>query len=137
MADEINIDAGAAISFIAEGSSARHRMKALAAGQAMVMTATAEEEFRDIVAKFAGSLEQARALRFLGRVSLIADGPSARAQALTPTANLEWNDIVILGTGDARGVVTMTTDRRAVSAARSQGVNFQVFLCPSIRLTGA
>jgi hypothetical protein len=137
LADELNIDAGAAVSFIAEGSSARHGMKALVAGRSMVMAATAEEEFREIVAAFAGPREQSRALRFLGRVRLVPDGPSARAQALTPTGNLEWNDIVILGTGDALGLVTMTTDRRAVSAARSQGVNFQVSLCPSVRLTGA
>ncbi len=112
-------------------------MKALVAGKSMVMTATAEGEFRKIVATFAGPLEQARALRFLGRVRLVPDGLSARAQALTPTGNLEWNDIVILGTGDALGLVTMTTDRRAVSAALSQGVNFQVSFCQSIRLTGA
>jgi hypothetical protein len=136
LADEINIDAGAAISFIAEGSSARHRMKALVAGKSMVMTATAIGEFQRVVATFGGPVEQARALRFLGRVRLVPDGPSARAQALTPTGNLEWNDIVILGTGDALGLVTVTTDRRAVSAARSQGVNFQAFFCPGIRLTG-
>jgi hypothetical protein len=136
LADEINIDAGAAVSFIAEGSSARHRMKALLAGKSLVTTATAEGEFQQIVTAFAGPLEQARALRFLGRVRLVPDGPSGRALALTPTKNLEWNDIVILGTADALGLPTMTTDRRAVSAARSQGVNFHVSFCPSIRLTG-
>jgi hypothetical protein len=135
--DDINIDTGAAVSFIAEGSPARHAMKAVVAGQSMVMAATAEEEFREIVTAFAGPREQARALRFLARVRFIPDGPSPRAQALTPTRNLECNDIVILGTGDALGIETMTTDRRAVNAALSQGVNFQVSFCPSVRLTGA
>jgi hypothetical protein len=136
LADEVSIDAGAAVSFVAEGSPARHQMKASLAGRSMVMTATAERGFRDILATFGGPLEEARALRFLGRVRLIPDGPSARAQALTPTGNLEWNDIVILGTGDALGILTMTSDRRAVSAALSQGINFRVSCCPSVRLTG-
>ncbi len=128
MAGAINLDTNTAVAFVAEGSSVRPLLRTAVAGKALVMTATAEQEFREIVAACGGPREQSRAARFLARVQVVPDNPSARAKALTPTRSLELNDIVILGTGDALGVATMTADRRAVSAARAQGVNFQVFL---------
>jgi hypothetical protein len=136
LADEINIDTSSALSFVVEGSTVRHQLKARVAGKAMVMTATAEGEFRTILAASGGPLEQARGARLLARVRVVPDAPSARALRLTATRSLGWNDIVILGTGDALGSETMTADRRAVSAARSQGVNFRVILHPPELLRG-
>jgi hypothetical protein len=81
-------------------------------------------------------MEQARASRFLARVRVIGDSPSARAAALRPTRNLEPPDILILGTGDQFGIVTMTTDARALRAAQGQGVTFTAYLHPSARFKG-
>jgi hypothetical protein len=133
----MNLDTSTALAFVAEGSSIRHQLKAIVTGKTMVMTGTAEHEFVQIVSASGGPLEQARALRFLSRVQVIPDAPSPRAQALTPTKQLQANDIIILGTGDARGIITLTADRRAVSAARSQGVDFAVSLHPPVPLRGA
>ncbi len=55
-------------------------------------------------------MEQARALRFLQRVTVIRDNLSIKAQGLRPTRSLDTNDIIILGTGDQMGIVTMTNE---------------------------
>jgi hypothetical protein len=136
LADEINLDTSTAISFVAEGSTVRHQVKTRVAGKSMVMTTTAEQEFVRTVTNVGGPREQARAIRFLARVRVIPDQPSGRALALTPTRNLGWNDIVIFGTGDALGIDTLTGDRRAVSASRSQGVNFKFSFHASAKLAG-
>src|SRR5262249_5838229 len=104
----MNLDTSTALAFVAEGSPIRHQLKAIVAGQTMVMTRTAEQEFVQIVSASGGPLEQARAIRFLSRAQVIPDAPSPRAQALTTTRQLQTNDIIILGTGDARGMVTLT-----------------------------
>jgi hypothetical protein len=72
----------------------------------------------------------------LGKITIVADNPSARARKLKVTKHLGANDIVILGTGDMMGIESLTGDRKAVSAARSQGVNFQVIFHFSPRLKG-
>ncbi|WP_277926138.1 DUF1308 domain-containing protein [Nostoc sp. FACHB-857] len=46
------------------------------------------------------------------------------------------NDIIILGTGDRLGIVTMTADAKAVRAALSQGVKFNVYIHQPCLLTG-
>lgn len=61
----------------------------------MVMTQTAFNELTNIVKSIAGALEQARASRFLQRVAVIRDNPSARALNLQTTRNLGTNDIII------------------------------------------
>lgn len=83
-----------------------------------------------------GCVEQARAARLLARVQAVPDDPSDRALAIRPTRNIEAADIIILGTADRLGIVTMTSDRRAVRAAQVQGVDFQVFLHLPAPLTG-
>jgi hypothetical protein len=137
LADEINLDTSTAIAFVSEGSHVRQALKTVVRGMVMVMTETALSEFQRNVAGSAGPLEQARAARFLARVTVIPDDPSPRARALRPTRSLEPPDILILGTGDARALVTMTADRRSVRAARFQGVDFQVYLHEPVPLTGA
>jgi Protein of unknown function (DUF1308) len=134
--DEINLDASTGISLVSEASPARKAIKAAVAGKQMVMTETAEQEFTQLISQFAGQAEKARALRLLGRVMIIPDDPSVRAQRLRPTNNLEPTDIIVFGTGDRRGIITTTSDRRAVSAALSQGVRFAVFFHDSVRLQG-
>jgi plasmid stabilization system protein ParE len=137
VADEINLDTSAAIAFVSEGSPVRHHLKALVAGKGLVLTATAEQEFEQIVMACGGPWEQARALRLMKRARIVADNPSARARQLRPTRNLGPPDILILGTGDAMGAPTLTADRRAVMAARAQGVHFQVILHQPVPLKGA
>ena len=46
------------------------------------------------------------------------------------------NDIIILGTADRLGIVTMTADAKAIRAAAAQGVDFLVHLHVSCPLTG-
>jgi hypothetical protein len=136
LANEANLDTSTAVAFVSEGSPVRTLLKGFVQGKPLVMTETAAREFQIIVAGFAGPLEQARALRLLTRVTVVPDGPSARALALRPTKGLGANDIIILGTGDQLGIVSMTADGRAVRSAQAQGVDFPVFLHAPVRLMG-
>ena len=132
----LNLDTGTALAFIAQDSPVRYQLQTYVQGQQMIMTQTAFNEFANIVQQIGGALEQARASRFLQRVTIIPDNPSARALNLQPTRRLGINDIIILGTGDELGIVTMTADAKAVSAASAQGVNFSVYIHPPYPLTG-
>ena len=131
------MDTNTALAFVSEGSPVRHQLKAVVQGKQLVMTQTAAREFQQIVATIGGPSEQARAQRLLIRVTIVPDNPSARARGLTPTRNLQPNDITILGTGDEMGIITLTADQHAVRAASSQGVDFQVFVHPPVPLTGS
>jgi predicted nucleic acid-binding protein len=133
----INLDTNTAITFIAEGSTVRHQLRAFVQDQQLMMAQTAFDEFTNIVKYSGGSLEQERANRFLERVTVVPDSPSIAAQALKPTRSLDPNDIIILGTGDQMGIVTMTADAKAVRAASAQGVDFNVYLHPPYPLTGS
>lgn len=132
----INLDTNTAVAFIAEGSPARYKLRRFVNNQQMIMTQTAFDEFINIVQYSAGSLEQIRANRFLQKVIVVPDNPSSAAQKLIPTRSLDPNDIIILGTGDQMGIVTMTADAKAVRAASSQGVDFNVYLHLPYSLTG-
>jgi hypothetical protein len=135
-ADAVNLDTSTAIALVMEGSPLRAGLKAYLGGRAMLLCATAEREFRDAVRWYGGPLEQARAQRFLARVTPVPDGPSRRAAALRPTSNLGLEDIIIFGTGDALGVVTTTGDAQALRSAAAQGVTFAAYVHPPARLTG-
>jgi hypothetical protein len=132
----VNLDANTAVTFISEGSWVRHQLKAYAQGKQLIMAQTAFNEFQKIVAHFGGPSEQARAARLMNRVTIVPDNPSTRARGLIPRKRMRTNDIIILGTGDQLGIITMTADGNAVRIARLQGVFFQVFLHPSVPLTG-
>ncbi|MGG6267658.1 DUF1308 domain-containing protein [Leptolyngbya sp. AN03gr2] len=132
----INLDTNTAIAFVAEGSTVRHQLKAFVQNQQLIMAQTAFDEFANIVQFSGGVLEQERASRFLDRVTVVADNLSIAAQTLQPTRSLDPNDIIILGTGDQMGIVTMTADAKAVRAASAQGVDFNVYLHSSYPLTG-
>jgi hypothetical protein len=134
--DEINLDSSPAVALVSEGCPTRAFIKAEVSGKQMVMSETAEREFQNILSLYAGPRENARALRLLGRIMIIQDNPSPRARKLQVTQNLGANDIVILGTGDMNGIETLTGDRKAISAARSQAVNFRVIFHASPRLKG-
>jgi hypothetical protein len=132
----VNLDTNTAISFISEGSPIRHHLKHLVRGRPMILTETARAELQIILNGSAGPLERARAQRLLERINVVRDKPSARARQLTPTRNIDINDIVILGTGDELGVPTLTADRRAVRSASAQGVDFDVVLHTPVPLRG-
>ena len=126
----LNLDTGTAISFIGEGSLQRYLLRSYVDHESMIMTATALTEFRSIVENIAGDREKARAERFLQKVQIIADNPSDKALNLKPTRKLGENDIIILGTGDKLGIITLTADIKAVKAALAQGVDFEVHIHP-------
>ena len=132
----VNLDTGTALAFIAEGSPVRYQLRLRVQGQQMVMTQTAFNEFTTIFQQSGGVLEQARASKFLQKVAVIPDNPSARALTLQPTRRLGANDIIILGTGDQLGIVTMTADAKAIRAASAQGVDFSVYVHSPHPLTG-
>ena len=134
--DAVNLDTSKAIAFVMEGSPLRVGLKAYIHGRSMLLCATADREFRSAVGRYGGPLEQSRARRLLARVMLVPDSPSPLAAALRPTNHLGLEDIIIFGTGDALGVVTMTGDGQALRSAAGQGVTFAAFLHPPARLTG-
>jgi len=133
----INLDTNTAVAFIAEGSPVRYELRVFVNNQQMIMTQTAFDEFINIVQYSAGSLGQIRASRFLQKVIVVPDNSSSRSQKLKPTRSLDPNDIIILGTGDQMGIVTMTADAKAVRAASAQGVNFNIYLHLPYSLTGS
>jgi len=133
----INLDTNTAIAFVAEGSTVRYQLRAFVQNQQLLMAQTAFHEFVNIIKYSGGALEQERASRFLNRIMVVPDNPSIAAQALQPTRSLDHNDIIILGTGDQMGVVTMTADAKAVRAASAQGIDFNVYLHPPYPLTGS
>ncbi len=56
---------------------------------------------------------------------------------LKPTRRIGASDIIILGTGDQMGIVTMTADAKALRAASAQGVDFNIYLHQPYSLTGS
>ncbi|MBD2604871.1 DUF1308 domain-containing protein [Scytonema hofmannii FACHB-248] len=132
----VNLDTVSAVAFIAEGSVVRYLLRQYIKEQQMVMTQTAFNEFTVIVQQIGGVLEQARAIKFLQRITIIYDNPSVRALSLQPTRKLGVNDIIILGTGDRLGIITITANAKAVRAANAQGVDFNVYIHPPCPLTG-
>lgn len=133
----INLDTNTAIAFIAEGSIVRYQLRTFVEKQQLLMTQTAFDEFVNIIQYSGSILEQERASRFFNRVMIVPDNPSKISQTLQPTRSLDPNDIIILGTGDKMGIVTMTADAKAVRAASAQGVDFNVYLHSPYPLTGS
>ncbi len=105
-----NLDTGTAIAFIAEGSPIRFQLRTYVGNRPLLMTRTAISELLSIAFTIGGDSEQARAQRFLQRVQTIPDQPSERALTLKPTRKLGEQDIIILGTGDHLGLITLTAD---------------------------
>jgi len=134
--DAVNLDTSTGIAFVMEGSPLRAGLQAYIGGRAMLLCATADREFRNAVGRYGGPIEQARARRFLARITAVPDGPSPRAAALRPTNHLGLEDIIIFGTGDALDLVTLTGDGQALRSAAGQGVTFAAFLHAPGRLTG-
>lgn len=100
------------------------------------MTSTALAEFANVVRNIAGPNEKASAVSLLQRVRIVPDNPSSRALGIRPTGGIGANDIIIFGTGDSMGAVTMTADARAIRSAAAQGVNFAHFLHRTMPLQG-
>lgn len=101
----------------------------------MVMTQTAAVEFAGLL-NVAGPAEAARAQRFMRRIEIIPDNPSARAMALRETRRVGAADKVIFGTGDQLGMPTMTSAAKFVRGAAAQGVDFTVILHDPVPLRG-
>jgi uncharacterized protein RhaS with RHS repeats len=132
----INIDTGSAVAFVSEGSPERHLLKSHVAGKQMVMTQTAQAEFSNIINTIGGSQEKARAQRFMSKVNIISDAPSARASGLVETKKVGANDKVIFGTADNLGIQTLTADAKFLRGAQAQGVNFNAIVHNPVPLTG-
>ena len=132
----VNIDTGTAIAFVSQASPTRHRLKANVQDKQMVMTQTAEIEFRNVLSVIAGPQEEARGQRFLRRVKIIADDPSVRAMDLIETKKISIADKIIFGTGYQLDIPTMTSDAKFLRGASAQGVDFNHILHPPVPLKG-
>jgi hypothetical protein len=106
----VNLDTGTALALVSEGSPLRHLLKATIGNSPMVMCLTAVAEFQRIVQTVGGPLEQGRA---------------------------GGRDIIVFGTGDQLGVMTVSADAKFVRGAAAQGVHFNLFVHPPVPLTGA
>lgn len=100
------------------------------------MTQSALGEVTNIVGKTGGPLEQARLAELLKRVTVIPDGVSSGFSGARVTGNIGANDIQIFGTGDARGLMTLTTDAKGLRALQAQGINVKAIRFDPVPLTG-
>ncbi|WNZ58541.1 DUF1308 domain-containing protein [Microbulbifer sp. MKSA007] len=130
------MDTGSAIAFISEGSSQRGYLKSIVKDKKMIMTKMAKAEFENIVSGVAGEKEKARAKRFLEKVKVVEDDPSERAKKLIPSKKVGENDIVIFGTGDKRRAITLTADKKFLSGASYQKVDFDAIVHDPVPLKG-
>ena len=103
----LNLDTGSAVTLIAENSTIRYLLRSYIDDRPLVMTRTAITEFISIAFTIGGISEQNRANRFLKRIQTVPDSPSQRALNLRPTKKISKQDIIILGTGDKLGIVTL------------------------------
>jgi hypothetical protein len=131
-----NLDTGSALAFVSEGSPERYALKALVSGKALIMSNTACNEFQHIIQNIGGPKEQARATRLLQRVQVVPDQPSARALTLRLTKRVGQRDIIIFGTGDALGALTLTADAKFIQGALAQGVAFMAHVHAAVPLKG-
>jgi RHS repeat-associated protein len=132
----VNLDANTVFAFVADSSPIRAELQAYVQGKQMIITRTAFIEINRIVTTIGGPTERARAITFMTQVKEVEDDPSERALNLRSTGNLETNDIIIFGTGDRLNVTTMTSDAKAIRAAKEQGVLFNVYLHIPVSLKG-
>ena len=106
----VNLDTGTALALVSEKSPLRHLLKATIGGSSMIMSHTAVAEFQRIIRTLGGPLEQGRAARLLQRVQIVSDNPSPQALGLRLTKSIGSRDIMVFGTGDSLGAMTMTAD---------------------------
>jgi len=102
-------------------------MNALLVAKQPVATRTALAEFTGGAYNTAGPNEKLLVAIFLSGVQPIPDTPSARVmnlniQSKSLQKKLGYRDRVILGTGDALGIQTITSDGTFVQEANKQGV---------------
>jgi hypothetical protein len=92
------------------------------------VTQTASDEFVIGVLRYANTAEYFKAVVWLSAAAEIPDDPSDRALALRRTKTVLDKDIIVFGTGDEWGLVTVSGDRKFYRAAQAQGVDFDAFL---------
>lgn len=130
----VNVDTGSAVALTSEATATtapragspvlpvtdRASVEAIVAGRPTVMTRSAVTEFQTN-ARSAGPLERANIFDFLARTRIIADAPNPAVSGLRTSGSIGIVDRIIFGTGQTRGLPTMTTDNFG-SAASAQGV---------------
>ncbi|XP_078458994.1 UPF0415 protein C7orf25 homolog [Lampetra planeri] len=94
----------------------------------LVACDSAARDFSSILGTLGGPRERARARGLMGRVAVVADGPSARALGLAVRGRVTPRSVAVFGTGDELRAVTATANAGLVRAAAQQGVAFAVFL---------
>jgi RHS repeat-associated protein len=97
-------------------------------GRRLFVTQTASDEFVIGVLRYANTGEYFKAVLWLGQAAEIPDDPSDRALALRRTRTVKDKDIIVFGTGDKYGLITVSGDQKFYNAALAQGVDFDVFL---------
>ena len=117
----VNVDTGSAVALTsAAPTTNRASVETIVGGRPTVMTRSAATEFQTNV-RSAGPTERGNVFDFLARTRIIADDPSAAVSGLTPSKSIGLVDKIIFGTGQSRGIPTLTTDNFG-SAASAQGV---------------
>lgn len=130
----VNVDTGSAVALTSEASTTvaprpgspvlpatdRASVEAIVGGRPTVMTRSAATEFQTN-ARSAGPTERGNIFDFLARTRIIADDPNAAVSGLTTSKSIGLVDKIIFGTGQSRGIPTLTTDNFG-SAASAQGV---------------
>jgi hypothetical protein len=104
-------------------------------GRELYCCETAMKEFQSILDIVGGPEEKARAAEFLKNVKVVPDSVSERTKSLPIGGHIKKRSLIIFGTGDFIQAVTVTANFGFVRSARSQGVDFPVFLHESRALT--
>ncbi|XP_069702933.1 UPF0415 protein C7orf25 homolog isoform X2 [Periplaneta americana] len=105
-------------------------------GKSLFCCESAAKDFQSIVSTLGGDGEVSRASELLSRVTVVPDLESARARScLKLGGKIKQRSLAVFSTGDAMKAVTVTANEGFVRAARSQGVEFAVFVHESRALT--
>ncbi|CAG7833386.1 unnamed protein product [Allacma fusca] len=104
-------------------------------GRELYCCETAMKEFQSILSIVGGPDEKIRAEKFVETIKVVPDCVSERAKSLVVGGHIKKRSLVIFATGDAIQAVTVTANSGFVRSAKSQGVDFPVFLHESRALT--
>ena len=138
---QVNLDTGSAVALVSADTSApaiiaRTTVETLLRSSDPIMTRTAVVEFFRQVVTIAGPQERRAAASLMTQVKEVPDDPSDRVRSLRYTRSIKEPDILIFGTGDRHGIITVTADDSFVRAAASQGVTLNAVVHKPVPLTG-
>ncbi|XP_023708856.1 UPF0415 protein C7orf25 homolog isoform X3 [Cryptotermes secundus] len=105
-------------------------------GKSLFCCESAIKDFKSILSTLGGPGEVDRANELLTHVTVVPDMASAHAEArLKLGGKIKQRSLAVFSTGDALRAVTVSANEGFIRAAKSQGVEFAVFLHESRALT--